>query len=520
MSKVLRTYQEQAICSIIDKLNSGVSRQLLVMATGTGKSLTLVRLIERMGFKRVLWVTHTETLLEQSALVFLREKFDDKFCDYVQDIGFLNYVSDSPSFAGNEFKMGCIKADIFQPNGNVVMASAPTLYRRLDKLNIDEFDCVVTDEAHLFLSRTFSEPLRYFQPKLLIGATASPFRADGVSMGDIYDQITFEYNIGEAIKNKHLCELDGIRIKTNISLDSVRTTAGELNQKDLADEVNCYSRNKLCLDSYLKYAKGRQGIFFCVDIAHCVALAEVFIEGGVKCAAISSNEEITGDKNINIRKYKEGKIDVLMNVNLLTAGFDHCDTGVIGNACPTKSLTKYLQGVGRGTRLKSAEYVAKFGQECAILDFVDNTSKHSLINAWNLDKGLPPEDRVYITAKDREKLIEARRVRIEGKTNKDERVQLLPVLTRRLKTNIKSEELASEPQIKWMRDLGYPVDEVVYTKENAREILGSLPASKKQIAELKELGVNVSAPITNGDASFTIWMINNGKHKLQKTVSK
>lgn len=518
--KQLRPYQEQAVCTIIDKLNAGVSRQLLVMATGTGKTVTLVKLIERMGFQKVLWVTHTETLLEQSALVFLREKFDESFANHVEQIGFINYVSDSPKFAGNEFKMGCIKADIFQPNGSVVMASAQTLYRRLDKLSPTAFDCVVTDEAHLFLSRTFSEPLRYFQPELLIGATASPFRADGVSMGDIYDQITFEYNIGEAIKNEHLCELDGIRIKTNISLDSVRTTAGELNQKDLADEVNCYSRNKLCLDSYLKYAKGRQGIFFCVDIAHCVDLAEVFTEGGVKCAAISSNEEITGDKNINIRKYKEGKIDVLMNVNLLTAGFDHPDTGVIGNACPTKSLTKYLQAVGRGTRRKSAGYVEKFGQQCAILDFVDNTSRHSLVNAWNLDKGLDPEERVFITAEKREKLIEARRVRIEGKHDKDERVQLLPVLSPRFKTNIKSEEMASEPQIKWLRDLGYPVDETVYTKENAREILSSLPANRKQLKELKDLGVDISAPITSGQAGYTIWMIKNGRHKLQKTVTK
>lgn len=484
----------------------------------TGKTFTLVKLIEQLGFQRVLWITHTETLIEQSALAFLRDKFDESFANHVQQIGFLNYVSDSPAFAGNQFKMGCIKAEIFQPHGSVVMASVQTLYRRLNKLNPADFDCIVTDEAHLFLSKTFSEPLRYFTPELLIGATATPHRADGVSMGDVYDEIVYEYNIGDAIKDGNLCELDGIRIKTNISLDSVRTTAGELNQKDLADEVNCFSRNKLICDSYLKYASERQGIFFCVDIQHAVDLHEVFAEQGIKTAAISSNEEITGDKNANIRKYQQGKLDCLMNVNLLTAGFDHPDTGVIGNACPTKSLTKYLQGVGRGTRLKSPGFRERFGNNCIILDFVDNTSKHSLINCWSLDKGLDPEERVFITSENREKLIESRRRRIEGKHDKDERIQLLPILTPKFKTTIKSLELASEAQKLWLKDLGYNIDETVYTKENAREILGSLPATKTQLIELKELGFDITEPITRGQAGYSIWMKRN--NKLKNFVTK
>lgn len=483
------------------------------MATGTGKTFTLVKLIEKLGLQRVLWITHTENLIEQSALAFLRDKFDESFANHIQQVGFLNYISNSPTFAGNEFKMGCIKADIFQPNGSVVMASAQTLYRRLNRLSPADFDCIVTDEAHLFLSKTFSEPLRYFTPELLIGATATPHRADGVSMGDVYDEIVYEYNIGEAIKDGNLCELDGIRIKTNINLDSVRTTAGELNQKDLADEVNCFSRNKLICDSYLKYASERQGIFFCVDIQHAVDLCEIFTEQGIKSAAISSNEEITGDKNVNIRKYQQRKLDCLMNVNLLTAGFDHPDTGVIGNACPTKSLTKYLQGVGRGTRLKSPGFTEKFGNNCIILDFVDNTSKHSLINCWSLDKGLDPEERMFITSQNREKLIESRRRRIEAKHDKDEYIQLLPILTPKFKTTIKSTELIDESMRNHLRNYGYDVESVIYTKENYREIVASFPADSGQLAELSKFGFDLNSPITRGQASYTLWMYRNNKIK-------
>ena len=248
MSKNLRPYQHEVICKVEDALKSGVNSQLVVMATGLGKTFTAVKIVEKLQFKRILWVTHNEELISQSGLAFLKDKFDDTFAKHVEAIGFLDWVDKHNCNFGNHtgtFKMGAIKASVFKIDAEVTMASAQTLYRRLDKIPFDYFDCIVVDEAHLFLAKTFVQPLEYFKPKLLLGLTATPTRMDGLSLSNIFDQITYEYNIGQGIKDGYLCELDGIRVQTNVSLDNVRTTAGELNQKDLADEVNIPRRNQL-----------------------------------------------------------------------------------------------------------------------------------------------------------------------------------------------------------------------------------------------------------------------------------
>lgn len=860
--KELRPYQQSAIEAVSINLAKGIDKQLLCLATGLGKTFLSVKLVEQLGFKSVLWITHREELCNQSALAFIRDKFDESLSNYVDKIGFINYINEGGIFAGKDFKMGLIKASTFQPYGSVTVASIQTLHKRLSQLDPNQYDCIIVDEcfpkgslvdgtpiekikvgdfvrsynhntnkveykevkrlfkkkvncdliritltnktsfvctenhpiytkefgykdakfiskhscslminclslqneilnkntysgmfnlqnglcskassgkqdglllkkmqttsfnksgknsycnlldlqktrnivwtkgiikseewkkfsmffrklqerifknknkelcnknenkksnvdgrskrkngfqnegenlfrerrkwrtnetpANVIFSnrigngtsnrnslckRQISEPTEllqsrfsrpfceisnrsgredsqveemeifrqeengdfkcvrvanceiykrgsrefneqmceenyvynievednhnyfventlvhnchygttllkkavdYFSPRVRIGLSATPFRRDGVLMSDLFDEIVFNYGIAEGIKNGYLCEMDGIRVKTDISLDCVKTVAGELNQRELADEVNCYKRNKLIVNKYLEYAKGLQAIVFCVDISHCLDLLEVFKEMGVNAEAVSSDEERTGDRDLTIKRFKSRKIDVLINVEILTTGFDEPNVGCVIMACPTKSIVKYVQAVGRGTRLKDAEFVAKNGQKCVLLDIVDVTSKHSLINHWELDKGLPPEERVYITSENREKLIEARRVRIEGKHNKDERVQLLPILSPRFKTTIKSQELATQPQLDWLRALGYPVDEVAYTKENCREILGSLPAKKSDLEELRKLGYDTQQPITRNQASYTIWKHKNKQVKWNK----
>lgn len=516
MSKNLRPYQAQAIANINDKLQSGVDKQLLVMSMGLGKTFTAVKMTEQLGFNRVLWVTDSEDLLSQSAFAFIRDKFDERLANHIQEVGFLEYTKQGGIFANSGFSMGAIKADVFKPEGNVVMCSAQTLHRRLHLLKPDQFDCLIIDEAHCFGAKTYFEGINYFKPKLRLGLTGTPERYDGVMMGDIFDEIVFNYGIAEGTRDGWLAKLDGIKLRTNVNLDSIHTLGGEFNQKELADEVNCPARNNMIALKYLEYAKGRQAIGFGVDITHCQDLTDAFIAHGINATCVSSNEERTGDRSQKIKDYIDGKYDVIFNVNLLVKGFDHADTGCGIMAAPTKSKTRYLQAVGRPSRLKSAGYVEKFGQNAIILDVVDLTSKHSLVNTWSLDSELPLEEKIFITAKDREKLIEARRARIDGKHNKDERVQLLPILSPRFKTTIKSQELATQPQLDWLRALGYPVDEVAYTKENCREILGSLPAKKSDIEELRKLGYNTQQPITRNQASYTIWKHKNKQIKWNK----
>jgi len=386
MSKELRSYQQDCHDAIISDYNSGISRLMAVLFTGAGKTFTMIKLIEKMGFKRVLWLSFQEELVNQSGMAFVKDKFDFVIEEVVAEEGFVEHIRNHGVIQSDSFTMGCIKADVWEPDANVVMGSVMTVVRRLAMLEPDYFDCIIADECHLFASISASTVLNTLNPKLLLGCTATAYRHDGLPLADLFDKISFDYGLDKGIADGWACELDAIRIRTNVSLDKVKTTGGDFNQKDLTSEINTLARNQLIVDSYKKYAPGRQAIAFCVDITHAIDLAEAFKMNGLNCEAVSSDEQRTPERSEKIKGFKEGKIDILTNVNILSLGFDHIDTGCGIMARPTKSLTLFLQSVGRTARLKTAGYVSKFGQNAIILDIVDNTSKHNLINAWELDR--------------------------------------------------------------------------------------------------------------------------------------
>ena len=247
--------------------------------------------------------------------------------------------------------------------------------------------------------------------------------------------------------------------------------------------------------NYLKYAKGRQAIFFCTDIAHAMDLSVIFNEHGVSCKPITGDEDITPDRSQSIKDFKARKIDVLTNCMVLTHGFDAPNVGCVGMASPTKSLTKYLQCLGRGTRLKDEEFVKKFGQNCIILDYIDNTSRHNLVNAWELDKEKEPEDRVFITEEKREKLLDARKKKalLQIKREQDELVSLLKIPKPKINKSIRMKEAASEKQLAWIASLGYDVTNNSYTKEMCSQIIMDLPATEKQKGLLRYKGYDVDS---------------------------
>lgn len=516
MSKELRYFQSEAHEASISRYNAGVDSQLIVIMTGGGKTYLTVKLLERYGFKRVLWLSFQEELVSQSGMAFIKEKFDDRFYNHVNEKGFLNYIREGGLFALKDFKLGCVKADIFKPDASVVMGSVQTVVKRLHLLPSDYFDCIVADEAHLYMSASAMKVCSHFKPKLLLGLTASPYRADGVSLGDLFKEIVYEYGLDRGVKDGFAAELDAIKIKTNCSLDKVRTTAGDFNQKDLADEINTLARNQLIVDSYKKYAEGRQTIAFCVDIAHAIELAEVFKRNGYNCEAVSSDEEKTPERSEKIKKFKEGKIDILTNVGILVLGFDHPDTGCAIMASPTKSLTKYIQSVGRIARVKSEEYVKKFKQTAIILDITDVTTRHNLINAWSLDKEKPIEDRVFVSGEKKQKLLEERAKRnakLQHERKDDERVKLLSLPKFKIIKSQRMQESATEAQLEKLKGLGYDIENVVYTKAMCSEIISQLPATEAQIWRLKKLNYDCSGVVTFGVASQ---VINDWKYKLEK----
>lgn len=494
--KKTRPYQEEAIQSVHDNLSQGIKHQLIVMSMGMGKTFTAVKIEESLKSFKTMWLTDDERLLEQSAMAFIREKFDDSMCDHIEKEGFINYCRNGGRFAGSNYKMSVVKADLFDTSGDIVFCSAQTLWRRLSLMDPNLFDVMIIDEAHCFGANTYFKGISHFNVRLRLGLTATPYRDSGIPLSDIFEKIVYEYGMDKGIKNGYLCELDAIRIKTNVNLDKVHTLAGEFNQAELSNEINTLARNNLIADAYLKYALGRQAIGFACDIQHAVNLTEAFKLKGIKADVISSEESITGDKSQKIKLYKAGEIDVLWNVNLVSKGFDHPNTGCTIAAAPTKSLVRYLQGpAGRAGRLKDAAYVAKFGQRAIILDITDLTTKHSIVNAWELDKKKPIEERTFVTQEKKLKLLEERnkpKAVITHRRDEDEIVNLLSIPKVEIGKYGGLQKPASEAQLAAIAKWGYDIVNEHYTMEQVAQIFNMQQVTQKQLNLLKYKGYDTS----------------------------
>lgn len=490
----LRYYQNEAKEAVLNGLKEGKKKQLLVMPGGTGKTKCACNITKDMG--RIAWITHEESLAEQSAIVLLDE--NDIIAQHLSRpiieqagglVELINKYNRGERLVLNAQlicrNIGLVKADLFDINKPIVVCSAQTLWRRLDRIPPNWFQVVVADEGDLFGSKTFKQPLDYLQPNLLLGLTGTPYRSDNMLMEDIFDCIIYEYPIGQAIKDKYLTELNAIVIKTSVNLDDVHTSMGDFNQKELTDKINTDARNYLIVNKYLEYCKGQQFICFGADVQHVIDLNACFLEKGIKTAyAVSDKDKmIVGtDRKTIVAQYRKGEIIGLINYNLWGAGFDHPDCGAVLLACPTKSKRKFLQQLYRVTRLKSSEFVEKFGQIGTILDIVDGTSKHILINTRELDKGKEIEDRVFVSEANKKLLIEAREAR-ERKFNEeyrkeDKNIKLFQLPQTKISTSFRMQETATEKQLAWIKNLGYDIENESYTKEMCSRIISDLPAPK------------------------------------------
>lgn len=471
-----RPYQIECKKAIKSEYDKGITEQLIVQATGTGKRLAAVNLMNH--FPRSLFIAHREELITQA--------YDDI-------VRFFPY------------NCGIIKGPRFEIDKKIVVASVQTLYNRLDRIDPNTFQYIALDEVHHFVSRTYLATARHFNPKLLTGWTATPKRLDGLSLTNLFQKIVYQYRIEDGIKDGWLANIDAFQIQTQTSLEGVRKVAGDFNQKQLSERVDCRARNALIVDRYKKYCNGVQAIAFCVDINHAYNLRDIFREAGIIAEAVVSDKERCPNRQEIIEQYRKGNIDILTNVNIATEGFDHADIGCILAARPTQSESLYIQMIGRGTRLKTDQFKQKNGHDkCIVLDFVDNASKHSLVNSYELERGKPIEDRIFISDSDREKLIEARERRIttiEASRMKDSRVNLLKLPTVTVWQSEKMLEPATEKQVKWIRDLGLWQEDVEYTKAMASEIIGGRKATSTQVSDLRDWGYDVSEGATRGQYS-------------------
>lgn len=487
-----RPYQNDCHLAIKENYKKGIITQLIVAATGVGKRLMAIRTMNH--FKKILFIAHRKELIMQA----------------------FNEIEEYWPL-----QAGIIKGSRFEIDKTIIIASVQTLYNRLDRIDPELFDTIIIDEAHHYCSPSFLATIRHFKPKLLTGWTATPKRLDGLNLSNIFQKVVFEYPIEQGIKEGFLSPIQAYQIKTQEDISKVKRIAGDFNMKELSEKVNSPRRNKLVVNKYLEYTKGQQGIAFCCDIDHCYDLRDEFRLFGINCEAIVSDETRCPNRDELVERYLNGEIDVLCNVTILTEGFDHDNVGSILMVRPTQSETIYKQAIGRGTRLFSDDFIQKFNtNKCTVLDFVDNTGKHSLINAWELEKGIAIEDKMFIPEEHREKLLEAKEKRnreIEVKFGADKKINLLRLPEVKVWDSASMKiDLATEGQLKWIKDLGVWQEGIEYTKSMASDLISNSPAKEWQIRFLADHKYDVSGNVTNSQYQKVAWMIKEqNKYKIQ-----
>ena len=251
---------------------------------------------------------------------------------------------------------------------SVKAMSIQWLMRHYDEIE-EEPGMIVIDEAHHALAKIYKEMWERFPKAKFLGLTATPCRLNGKGFTDLFDVLVQSWDIPEFISKGRLATYDFVSIKsdgmTQRLIDSLqkRGADGDYQNKEMDMLLNKKPSIERLYRSLEEYGKDRKGIVYAINISHAQKITKLYQENGVKAIAIDSKTP-AAERQQDIEAFKKGDIQVLVNVDIFSEGFDCPDVEFVQLARPTLSLAKYLQMVGRGLR------VAKGKKNCVIIDNV------------------------------------------------------------------------------------------------------------------------------------------------------
>ena len=251
---------------------------------------------------------------------------------------------------------------------SVKAMSIQWLMRHYDEIE-EEPGMIVIDEAHHALAKTYKEMWERFPKAKFLGLTATPYRLNGKGFTDLFDVLVQSWGVPEFISKGRLATYDFVSIKsdgvTQRLIDSLqkRGADGDYQNKEMDMLLNKKPSIERLYRSFEEYGKDRKGIVYAINISHAQKITKLYQEHGVKAIAIDSKTPAM-ERQQDIEAFKKGDIQVLVNVDIFSEGFDCPDVEFVQLARPTLSLAKYLQMVGRGLR------VAKGKKNCVIIDNV------------------------------------------------------------------------------------------------------------------------------------------------------
>ena len=397
-----RDYQHKAALAVIEQWRE-VRSTLVVMPTATGKTVLFADIIRRCFPKRALVLAHREELVFQA-----RDKIH-RVTGY--DV---------------EVEMAGLRANMNGIHGrtHVVVSTIQTQTAggdgggRMGKFDPKDFGLLILDECHRATAKTFKRAIAYYSqnPNLkILGVTATPDRTDEEALGQVFDTVAFDYEILDAINDgwivpveQQVVEIDGL------DFSSVRTTAGDLNGADLAAVMEAEKNLQGIADATIKIAGNRSCLVFAATVQQAEQLAEIFNRHRANSAGWICGKTPKEDRRRILGEFETESLQYMVNVGVLTEGYDNCNIRLIVMGTATKSRSRYAQMAGRAMRpldeivaalnaapnaeARRAIIAACKKPTCCILDFAGNAGRHKLMTTADILGGNVSDEAVELAA--------------------------------------------------------------------------------------------------------------------------
>src|SRR5713101_3310464 len=351
-----RPYQHEAVAALLAAAARGVQRPLLVLPTGTGKTIVFALLVQRRG-GRSLILAHRDELIQQAV---------DK----------LHLVDPT-------LPLGVVQAMRDEHTAPTVVASVQTLSRRtrLTRL-VPDFQTIVIDEAHHAPAPSYRRILEYCRAwrangPLVVGVTATPERGDRQSLRQVFERIVYQKTLLEMMQAGYLVDLRAVQVLLQADFDALRTAHGDFVDAELETLLLAANAPAQVLAAFQAHAADRKALLFTPTVALAYAMAETFCAAGIAAEALDGTTPLATRRAI-LQRLPTGATRVVANCAVLTEGFDEPSVDCIIVARPTQSLPLYEQMLGRGTRT----YPGK--TDCLLLDVVGVSTRHTLYTAATL----------------------------------------------------------------------------------------------------------------------------------------
>ena len=349
---MLRPHQEKAIADVRAAYAAGMRAPILCAPTGAGKTFTAAEIIRSAVAKgnRVWFLAHLKEILEDTSTRLKRADIPHGFIMSGKPRNLLEQVQ---------------------------VVSVQTAMRRSFAVKPG---LIIVDECHLAVANTYRKVIEAAGNPPILGLTGTPCRLDGKGLGEMFDCIIPTCSTGDLVRDGMLAPIKYFA-PSKPDLTEIKTRAGDYALEQLEELVDRNVITGNAVQHYRKMCSGKPAVAFCVSIKHAEHVADSFKRAGYRAVAVSgksTNEE----RKFALDSLRTGQLDVVCNAQLWVAGVDVPGIECIILLRPTKSLTFYLQAIGRGLRLAPGK------THCTVLDHAGCVFEHGMPDSkreWSLE---------------------------------------------------------------------------------------------------------------------------------------